>query len=59
MTRQGRALRFGLDIRQQLVPQVALLVQGDGVFGDVRRPIGTRFTSFSGYRAGLFLTVTP
>ena len=59
MRRQGTAVRFGIDLRQQLAPQFAIVVQGDGLVGDVRQPAGTAFTSFDGYRAGLFLHVTP
>lgn len=59
MRRQGTALRFGLDLRQQLIPELAIVLQADGALGDVRRPTGTRFVDFDGYRAGLFLHVTP
>ncbi len=57
--RLGNSFRFGLDLRQQVVPRFALVLQGDGVIGEIRTDASNAFTNFDGFRVGLFLEVTP
>jgi hypothetical protein len=53
----GQSVRAGADVRIQVARSAALVVQGSGVSGHVVQS-GTR-VSLSGYRASLFLEVSP
>ncbi len=59
--RAGSAVRIGVDLKQVLSPRLTLLLQADGVKGDVRDVVGgfTDFSDFDGFRFGFFLTVSP
>lgn len=56
LRRLGRSGRFGGDYRWQVTPAWALVLQGDGLVGDVR-PEGPA-VDVNGYRVGLHLEVT-
>jgi hypothetical protein len=55
--RVGSSLRFGLDVRQNISPQFALILQGGGVTGNV--VAGTIDIGLSGFRGALFLEMRP
>ena len=59
--RAGRSFRFGLDLRQTLSPRFVVVLQGDRVVGNVRDVLDSNslLTDFDGFRASVFLTVTP
>jgi hypothetical protein len=56
LQRLGSSFRFGIDLRHRVNRNVALVVQGGGLIGDVVQA-GTT-VDFRGYRAGLHLEVT-
>jgi hypothetical protein len=57
MERLGQSFRFGADVRGQVAPKAAVVVQGSGVTGYVMQA-GSR-VNLSGYRVSLHLELTP
>jgi hypothetical protein len=57
LIRQASALRAGLDLRWRVTHGNTLVLQGDGVTGDVRQ--GPGFFGFSGFRAAIHLELSP
>ena len=59
LRRAGYAVRFGVDLGQDLSPRVRAVFQVDGLKGDARDDPTTPFVDFDGFRVGIFLTVRP
>jgi hypothetical protein len=53
----GQSLRFGADVRAQVAPRAAIVVQGSGVTGHVLQAGGR--VGLNGYRVSLHLELTP
>jgi len=57
LAKAGTSFRFGLDLRQQFTRQLAVVLTGSGIVGNVVR--AATDIGLNGYRAGLLLDFTP
>ncbi len=58
LRKAGQSIRFGIDLREQLNPQVAFVVQGDGVTGELADANRT-LVGLQGFRIAVHAEITP
>jgi len=58
LRKAGQSVRFGVDLRNQVNPQLAIVVQGDGITGELADP-NRMMVGFQGFRFAVHTEITP
>jgi hypothetical protein len=58
LRKAGYSIRGGIDLRRQMTPQFAIVVQADGLTGTLA-DVTRRFVDFQGFRIALHTEITP